>query len=1265
MNKLRNITKLIICLLFVTGVFYHTKGSEKVLAAEGDIKYYLTIEDSGTSTAVGAEYNLEEPSVTMGVRSFDDRELATGVDILWETSSTNVIEISGSPSKTVTLNRKAPGYSMIQVTIMNGDEIIETISCLVKVDFLIDYSAMHLPELGFIEMDLNTLPTTQILFKYVNGDKISSGDPIYNNLIQWESNHTEVATVVDGKLTALGAGNASIIITTNKGATENGFISKTLNVYVKPDFLMVYDNTIVSSSVKGNTLPDSPVENVPTEFTIRSNATPAENLTWVIKETYSGRKIAPTGSGKMEYLVSPSGKSVTFTDVKAGTYDIFAYTDGENNSAGATYAFMRIVVPIKFFGDINNILMSVDDTYNIIENSNIPTVALIDRCLMEPADVVTYHQSTGTLEAEMKGATTVTIKFAALPRIFKNTPDNISLNIKVIDAITLSMSEATLYTNGKLQLYATVTNPDLIVNWSSSKPQVATVDENGMVTAVGVGQANIVASVNDHGIIKSVICKITVKQAVSEITIEPSNITISRDEIKELTAVIRPANAEDVDLVWKSSDESKVVIDSPRSSSTYIIGKNSGNAVITAIDQSNVIVGYCHVTVREPVQRIELSETELTVGLNTGYLQLKATVYPDTATEKGVTWSTSDPAVATVNQYGEITIKGAGKVAIIATSVDNPTIEAICNITVDTPVMMLELDKTELTMKVGQTETLSYTLLPVDATNKAVLWMSSNPSVAEVNANGKVTAKAKGTAIIILRSPENGLTAYCTVKVNQTSSASEANFKFDKNELTLMTGDEYELKVTFEDSGMDVTDLIWRSSDTKLAKVDRYGKITALEGGVVTIYATNDEDETVKCKVTIIKPVESILLNFSKKSIQIGDKFNLIGTVIPSDATNTKITWKSENTEIATVSKNGLVEGLKGGIVKITATVEGEGVSASCVVTVHDDATGISLNHESYTLGLGEKLNLKATVFPEYANQNVKWVSSNEDVATVNAKGRVVGVSYGFATITAITMDGAQLEASCEIEVLKPVTRVTLNKGNLFMMVGESEKLIATVQPKNATYNKVKWTSSNDDIAMVDENGKVIALAAGKVTITASAQDGSGKKSVCMVTVRAGIPTTSITVAEKKVVMVPGETKNVKAVLNPTNSTDGITWSSDNSAVAKVDSKTGKITARATGTANITVMSDSGKTAVIQVNVIGLNMTELTLEQYTTSYNNLTVEGTNSTVNWSIDNQQIAETRRVGNNSLRISARAIGKATITATVDGRKLRCRLTVTSIR
>jgi uncharacterized protein YjdB len=226
-------------------------------------------------------------------------------------------------------------------------------------------------------------------------------------------------------------------------------------------------------------------------------------------------------------------------------------------------------------------------------------------------------------------------------------------------------------------------------------------------------------------------------------------------------------------------------------------------------------------------------------------------------------------------------------------------------------------------------------------------------------------------------------------------------------------------------------------------------------------------------------------------------------------------------------------------------------------------------------------------------------------------------------------------------------------------LVGQTKKLKATIAPNNATIKTPRWSSSDPSVAIVDEDGEVIAIKAGSTTITAEAGDNSGKKALCYVTVYDRVASTGITLQDKTIVMLPGEEKIVQMVLIPSASTDDTTWSSDNNAVARVDKDTGKITARATGVAYITVMTDSGKTAQVEVIVIGLNITEITLEEYTNFSTQLQVEGASSRVTWSIDNPLVAE---VTNGF--VSSRGKGKATITAFVNGRRLTCKLKVVKI-
>jgi uncharacterized protein YjdB len=193
-------------------------------------------------------------------------------------------------------------------------------------------------------------------------------------------------------------------------------------------------------------------------------------------------------------------------------------------------------------------------------------------------------------------------------------------------------------------------------------------------------------------------------------------------------------------------------------------------------------------------------------------------------------------------------------------------------------------------------------------------------------------------------------------------------------------------------------------------------------------------------------------------------------------------------------------------------------------------------------------------------------------------------------------------------------------------------------------------------VALVDGDGTVTALKAGSATITASALDSSGKKAICYVTIRDRVPATGIAVQDKKLVMVQGEYRAVQTVLTHAESTDRSTWSTDNASVAKVNKSTGGITAVSTGTANITVMTTTGKTATIEITVVGLNYTKLTLGQYERF--SLTVEGATSGISWQSDNQDVAT---IDSNGGGIT-RGTGTTTITAKVNGRSLKCKVTVT---
>ena len=247
--------------------------------------------------------------------------------------------------------------------------------------------------------------------------------------------------------------------------------------------------------------------------------------------------------------------------------------------------------------------------------------------------------------------------------------------------------------------------------------------------------------------------------------------------------------------------------------------------------------------------------------------------------------------------------------------------------------------------------------------------------------------------------------------------------------------------------------------------------------------------------------------------------------------------------------------------------------------------SGISLDRASISVSIGSSEQLNASVKPENAqNKTVHWESSNPAVASVSA-GLVTAKSKGTAIITARTDDGGYT-ATCTVTVSQPVTGISLNQSSISIIKGKTYQLSASIQPSGASNRNVTWSSSNSNIATVSSSGKVSAKAAGTATITVTTKDGS-KTAKCTVTVKnEPIKVTGVSLNRSQITLFVGKSENLTAAVKPSNAANkGITWQSSNTNVATVDSG-GRITARAEGTATITVKTnDNGKTAKCTVTV--------------------------------------------------------------------------------
>jgi uncharacterized protein YjdB len=598
-----------------------------------------------------------------------------------------------------------------------------------------------------------------------------------------------------------------------------------------------------------------------------------------------------------------------------------------------------------------------------------------------------------------------------------------------------------------------------------------------------------------------------------------------------------------------------------------------------------------------PVEKIVLNYSTLTQQVGAPAVTLVTTIIPSAATNKKVKWSTSSPSIAGVtegrqaNSVATVTFDRIGEAAVIATT-DDGNIEAYCNVKVVAfliPVESVELNHTILSKQVDDEPViLVATVRPYNASNNAVIWTSTDPSVATVSSGpisaiATVTFLRAGSAAIVATTEEGDKQAYCNVTVTAAPVPVESVTVIPSS-LSKKVGDaDYTLSATVLPVNATEQRVTWTSNNSSIASVTSEGKVSFKGVGVATITATVG-GKSGSCKVTVTAaevPVESVIVIPSFLSKIVGDAdYTLSVTVLPANATEQRVTWTSNNSSIASVTSEGTVSFKGVGEATITATVGGK--SGSCKVTV----TAAEVPVESVTVipsFLSKKVGdadytLSVTVLPVNAtDKSVEWSSSDDGVAPVTSEGTVIFKGVGVATITA-TVGGKS--GKCEVTVTAaevPVESVTVTPSSLSKKVGDADyTLSVTVLPVNVTDKSVEWSSNNSSIASVTSEGTVSFKGVGVVTITATAGGKSGR---CEVIVAAAeVPVESVTVTPSSLSKRIGdEDYTLSATVLPVNATNKrVEWSSNNSSIAPVTSE-GKVSFKGAGEATITATTVDGR----------------------------------------------------------------------------------------
>ena len=334
------------------------------------------------------------------------------------------------------------------------------------------------------------------------------------------------------------------------------------------------------------------------------------------------------------------------------------------------------------------------------------------------------------------------------------------------------------------------------------------------------------------------------------------------------------------------------------------------------------------------------------------------------------------------------------------------------------------------------------------------------------------------------------------------------------------------------------------------------------------------------------------------------------------------------------------------------------GYVVSCLITVTEKATSVTVSPTSKFLQKGKSFTIKATVTSETAtDKSVKWSTSKKKVATVNSKGQVKGKKFGTAYITAKAKDGSGASATCKVQVIRKVSKITLNKYTAKLLEGNTLKLKAKITPKNASIKGVAWSSSDNSVATVDSSGRIHGIAPGLVKIRAKAKDGSGKSAVCLVTVSEPIPATGVDVENNDIIVAKGRQIQSGIRKAPLNSTDKIKYYSDNRKVARIN-KRGKIYANRVGQATVYGETSNGQVGYADVLVVTMNRKKLAFRQYDTE--TLRVDEINKGVTWYSKNPLIASV----DDSGKVTGRRRGVTRIYAKVRGLRLSCKVTVLGI-
>jgi uncharacterized protein YjdB len=599
-----------------------------------------------------------------------------------------------------------------------------------------------------------------------------------------------------------------------------------------------------------------------------------------------------------------------------------------------------------------------------------------------------------------------------------------------VESVTLDQHNLEIRNDSSAQLSAAV-SPSQYQNapltWASSDESVALVDSQGFITPQSVGFATITVKSNENPDACDS-AAVEVFQKVDFLTLSPAQATLNIDQVLTLGKTVLPDSAKYKDVIYSTTNEH---IASVNSSTGEVIGVNGGYATITATTTDGTgLTAAADIEVLSPlpdVSYVGIAPKNITIDLNANY-SFSTEVLPSDASDTSVTYEITTPGsdAAIDPNTGELfsgSLPFEG-LTVKVQSNQNPALFDEATVRIVKAVASVNLTPSSSELGTGRALQLAQEILPVDATDKTLIFSSNNEAVAQVEENGLVTALAPGAATITAESINtvsgsvkgeaviNVFQSVESVALTPESSEIKINDNPDENAVQLAASI---LPTNAADKSVS-----YYSSNEFVAQVSENGLVSAgANPGTATItVVTNDGNFTDEAVVKVVQPVTGVHFIVNQAQVKLGGLYRLLTTVSPVLASDKSVTYFSNNEAVAQVDARGFVKGVSAGVADITVRTVDGGFTDVIHITVYSAAQDVSLAPKNPpTLRIGAFLQMSANVLPASApNKSVTFRTSNPAVVVINQAGLAEAIAPGSATITVQTQDG-YFEDTAQISV--------------------------------------------------------------------------------------------------------------------------------------------------------------------------------------------------------------------------------------------------------